>query len=261
MNENESRSVIDVLHSHRSIRAFQDKPLPDGTLERLVEAGTRASTSSNMQAYTVIAVTDPSRKKRLAALCADQKQIHQSAAFLVFCADLHKLTICCRMHDAGHDAAREAEALLVAVIDTAPVMQNVAVAAESLGLGICMIGAMRNHPKDVVELLELPEHVFALSGFCIGYPAEDGDVKPRLPLEATLHINTYRPDDELKKLIEAYDETQSAWYAAHDLHPKDPRWSAVIAGRLPVAARRAEVAQCLRQQGFLADPETIGDDK
>ena len=252
MTSTENRSVIDVLMSHRSIRAFQDKPLPDGTLEKLVEAGTRASTSSNMQAYTVIAVTEPSHKKRLAALCADQKQIHESAAFLVLCADLHKLTICCRMHDADRQGVGQAEALLVAVIDTALVMQNVAVAAESLGLGICMIGAMRNHPTDVVDLLALPEHVFALSGLCIGYPVEEGDVKPRLPLGATLHMNTYRPDDELEKLIESYDETRSAWYAARDLHPKDPRWSAVMAKRLPAVERRAEVADCLKQQGFLA---------
>ncbi|MCH9002812.1 MAG: NADPH-dependent oxidoreductase [Planctomycetes bacterium] len=252
MTSNLNTKILDTLMAHVSVRAFRDEPLPDGVLEKLVEAGTRASTSSNMQAYTVIAVTDPPLKKQLAKLCADQPQIHQSAMFLVFCADLHKLTLCCRQHGTMTDAVGVAEALLIAVIDAALVMQNVAVAAESLGLGICMIGAMRNHPIAVADLLHLPANVFAISGFCIGYPADDGEVKPRLPLAATLHTNRYRGDDELRDLISSYDETLTRWYAEHNMHPKDPRWSAVMAKRLPAVARRAEVADCLRQQGFLA---------
>ncbi len=177
--------------------------------------------------------------------------------FLVFCADLHKLTLCCQEHGTKTDAVGEAEALLIAVIDAALVMQNVAVGAESLGLGICMIGAMRNHPNAVADLLHLPANVFAISGFCIGYPADDGEVKPRLPLAATLHTNCYRSDDELRKLISSYDETLTSWYADRNMHPKNPRWSAVMAKRLPTVARRAEVAECLKMQGFFSpqDPE------
>ena len=252
MTSNLNTKILDTLMAHISVRAFRDEPLPDGVLEKLVEAGTRASTSSNMQAYTVIAVTDPPLKTQLAKLCADQPQIHQSAMFLVFCADLHKLTLCCSQHGAVIDAVGEAEALLIAVIDAALVMQNVAVAAESLGLGICMIGAMRNHPIAVAEMLRLPANVFAISGFCIGYPAKGGEVKPRLPLAATLHTNRYRSDDELRDLISSYDDTMTRWYADHNMHPKDPRWSAMMAKRLPAVARRAEVADCLKKQGFFS---------
>lgn len=245
------QSVIDVLMAHRSVRAFKPEPLAPGVLERLVTAGTRASTSSNMQAYTVISVTEPKLKERLAKLSADQPQVHQSAAFLVFCADLHRLILACRLHGVDHGAAGEAEALLVAVVDTALVMQNVAVAAESLGLGICMIGGVRNHPYEFAEALRLPEHVIAVSGMCLGRPADDGDVKPRLPLDAVLHRDGYRSDDELERLIEQYDEIQSVWYAEHGLHTRDARWSAVTSRRIPALAKREAVGRFLRDRGFL----------
>lgn len=249
----QSNPTLDVIMSHRSVRAFTDQPLPSGLLETLVTAGTRASTSSNMQAYSVISVSEPTRKKKLAELCADQKQIHQSAAFLVFCADLHKLTHCCAMHDTDAAAAGQAEALLIAVIDAALVMQNVAIAAESHDLGICMIGAMRNDPFAVAELLNLPRHVMAIAGFCIGYPAEEGEVKPRLPLSATLHHERYRADDELERDIHTYDDQQSRWYAERDMHPRDPRWSSVMSRRLPKVTVRADVGRFLLEQGFFVD--------
>lgn len=250
--ESTPKSAIDTMMTHRSIRSFRPQPLPDGLLERLVTAGARASTSSNMQAYTVISITEPPLKARVAHLCGDQQQINESAAFLVFCADLHKLTLACEMHGQDHDATGYAEALLIAVVDTALVMQNVAVAAESLGLGMCMIGAMRNHPHDVARELKLPKNVMALAGMCLGWPGEaDAAVKPRFPLGATLHPERYRSDEELRTLIDCYDRTQAEWYAERKLHPRDPRWSAVMSRRLPAVSKRGAVDGFLRSQGFL----------
>lgn len=243
-------SMIDLLMRHRSIRAFTSERLEPGVLERLVAAGARASTSSNMQAYTVISISDPPLKDRVAKLCADQKQIHQSAAFLVFCADLHKLSLACRMHDVEPTETGLPEALMLAVVDTALFMQNVAVAAESLGLGICMIGAIRNQPREVAEALRLPAQVAAISGLCLGKPAESPGRKPRLPLDAVLHHDGYRRDEELSRLIVEYDEQMSRWYAEQGLQPRDPRWSAIIARRLPGVAKRAALGGFLCEQGF-----------
>lgn len=247
-----NRSVIDLLMAHRSVRSFTNEGIDEATIRILVQAGTRASTSSNMQAYTVIMVSDPELKKRIAVLCADQKQIHESAAFLVFCADLHKLDLACRRHDVAADATGQAEALLMAVVDTALVMQNVAVAAESLGYGICMIGAMRNNPYEVSEALHLPKNVIAIAGFCVGRPADEGEVKPRIGLDATLHVNGYRNDEELSAQLDAYDELQASWYAERGMHTNDARWSAVVSRRLPNMNKREPVGRFLKDQGFLA---------
>ncbi len=242
--------TLEVLQGHRSIRRFEDRPLPEGMLERLIDCGQRASTSSNLQAYSVVHVADPDRKAELAKLCGDQVQIHQSAAFLAFCADLHRDRLAGEMHGAERFDGDYAEALLIASVDAALVMQNVAVAAESVGLGICMIGAMRNHPRAVGQLLGLPPFVYAVSGFCLGYPAQDPECKPRLPLEAVLHREQYTDDETMREHMEAYDRTMVAFYESQDMHPSDPRWTTVMAGRTGRFHDRAELDAFLKEQGF-----------
>ncbi|NOT02094.1 MAG: NADPH-dependent oxidoreductase [Phycisphaerales bacterium] len=246
----QTRSTIDVMHGHTSCRRFVNEPVNRDVVETLIEAGTRASTSSNMQAYTVISITDAELKRRMAYLCADQPQIHKAPVFLAFCVDLHRLQLCCGMHDVEGVDFGLAEAFVMAVVDTALVMENVAVAAESLGLGVCMIGEMRGHPFEVREALKLPPLVFAVSGLCIGWPAEKNEPKPRLPLEAVWHENTYRADDELIPMIEAHDGIMSAFYDSQGMHPSDPRWSSVAAKRAAGMARRKDVGAALRRQGL-----------
>ncbi len=245
----EHRSTLDVIHGHISVRKFTDEPIADDLLQTLIEAGTRASTSSNMQAYTVISITEPDHKTHLAKLCADQQQIHQSAAFLACCADMHKLKLCNDMHDTESDFGIT-EAAVVAIVDTALVMQTIAIAAESVGLGICMIGAMRNHPHDVRDALQLPDHVFPLSGLCLGWPAEKREPKLRLPLDAIWHRERYRSDDELRELIQAYDGLMSAYFEEHGMHPTEPRWSAIMAQRTGGFPKRRNVGKLMREQGL-----------
>ena len=242
--------TLEVLQGHRSIRRFEDRPLPEGVLERLIACGQRASTSSNLQAYSVIHVADPDRKAELAKLCGDQVQIHQSAAFFAFCADLHRDRLAGEMHGAERFDGDYVEALLIASVDAALFMQNVAVAAESVGLGICMIGMIRNHPRAVGRLLGLPPFVYAVSGFCLGYPAQDPECKPRLPLEAVLHREQYTDDETMQGHMEAYDRTMVAFYESQEMHPSDPRWTTVMAGRTGRFHDRAELDTFLREQGF-----------
>jgi len=245
-----SNSTIDLLMSHRSVRRFEAKPLPEGALETLIKCGQQASTSSNLQTYSVIHVADPDRKKELAELCADQVQIHQSGAFLAFCADLHRNYMTNQTHNAERFDNDFAEALILSAVDTALVMQNVAIAAESMGLGICMIGAMRNNPKAVGKLLGLPPYVFAVAGFCIGYPAQEPEVKPRLPLDAVLHREQYLDDETHQKHMDAYDQKMVEFYESQEMHPDDPRWTTVVAERVGTFHVREELDEFLTEQGF-----------
>ena len=246
----QTRSTIDVMQAHASVRRFTDEPIHEELLVTLIDAGTCASTSSNMQAYTIISISEPDHKKHLAELCADQQQIHESAVFLAFCADLHRLSLCVEMHGGDPPDLGITEGLVVAVVDTALVMQNVALAAESVGLGICMIGAMRNNPYAVRDALRLPRHVFAVAGMCLGWPAARHEPKPRLTSDAVWHRERYRGDHELKPLIEAYDEILAAYYRSQGLHPKDPRWSSVMSRRVGELADRWDVGRLLRDQGL-----------
>jgi len=185
--------VIATLLAHRSVRAFLRDPLPAGTLECLVAAASSASTSSNLQTWSVVAVEDPARKARLAELGSGQKHIEVCPLYLVWCVD-HS-----RLHNAAGERQMVLEGLdylepfIVGIVDAALAAQNAAVALESLGLGFVYIGAMRNHPEEVAAVLGLPPHVMALFGMCIGYPdpALPADIKPRLPHAAVLHREQY----------------------------------------------------------------------
>ncbi|SUG89245.1 oxygen-insensitive NADPH nitroreductase [Salmonella enterica subsp. enterica] len=75
--------------------------------------------------------------------------------------------------------------------DTAMMGQNALTAAESLGLGGVYIGGIRNNIESVTELLKLPKHVLPLFGLCLGWPADNPDLKPRLPAELVVHENQY----------------------------------------------------------------------
>ncbi|PAU81874.1 oxygen-insensitive NADPH nitroreductase [Halovibrio salipaludis] len=214
-------SVIELLKSHRSIRKFTEEKIPHELLLELVRAGQSAATSSHIQAYSVIHVTRPENREQIAELAGGQGYIASCSDFLVFCADMKRPTDAAER--TGANVVRGmTEQLLVASVDTALMAQNMAVAAESEGLGICYIGGIRNNPQAVSDLLQLPEHVYPVFGMCLGYPAQDPEVKPRLPVEAILKEDVYSEDPDE---VEAFDQTMQGYYQARTGGNKDSNWS------------------------------------
>lgn len=199
--------VIDVMTAHASCRSYRPDPLPPGTVERLVAAAQSAPTSSNLQAYSIVAVEDPATKARLHELCGGQRMILECPVFFVFCPDIHRLQHVCRRQGYAFGATF-LEMFLLASVDAALAAQNAALAAESLGLGSCMCGSIRNHPQEVIELLGLPPGVYALTGLCVGYPAAPLEVKPRLPVRTVLHRDRYS-DAHLAGGVDEYDRVMA----------------------------------------------------
>jgi FMN reductase (NADPH) len=199
--------TLDLIHNHASVRHYKADPLPATIIERVVAAGQCASTSSNLQMVSVIAVTDAGKRDRLAILSANQAFIRQAPVFLVWCADLARLERACHLR--GYVQVVEfTENFLLAVVDCSLAAQNAALAAESLGLGICYIGALRNHPQEVIDLLGLPKLVFPLFGMTLGWPEKPGHLKPRLPLQAILHWEEYDPNPD--NALAEYDSVMIA---------------------------------------------------
>lgn len=223
--------TIDVLMRHRTVRAFDARPLPEGTLQTLVAAAQSAPTSSNLQAWSVVAVTDPARRATLAGLAAGQAQVRDCPLLLVFIADLSRLDRVSERGGGRADANRFLEMFLVASVDAALAAQNALVAAESLGLGTCYIGAMRNHPEQVAEVLGLPPDAFAVFGLCIGWPdpARPAEVKPRLPQPAVLHLERYDASAEPAE-VERYEPAMRAFQASQRM--TEVAWSAQAASRV-----------------------------
>lgn len=237
--------VIDLLKSHRSIRKFTDQKIPRETFLELIRAGQSAATSSHVQAYSIIHVTRPEKRAEIAELAGNQKYIETCSHFLVFCADMKRPT------DAAERAGAEVtrgmtEQFLVASVDTALMAQNVVLAAESEGLGICYIGGIRNNPAEVSELLKLPDHVYPVFGLCLGYPDQNPEIKPRLPVESILMEDEYRED---ATLVAGFDDAMRLYYGQRTGGNKETNWSEQLSP-LFSSKLRAHMREFLVRRGF-----------
>ncbi len=216
--------VIETMLGHRSVRAFLEEPLAPGTLELLIAAAQSAPTSSNLQAWSVIAVEDGVRKARIAEHAGGQAHIREAPLFLVWLADISRLAGVARRAGMPSEGLAYLDTFLMCAIDAALAAQNALTAAESLGLGAVYIGALRNHPESIREELALEPGVFALFGLCIGKPdpARPAAVKPRLAQRAVLHREQY-DSRHAEREVERYDRIMQAFYASQKLD--QPAWS------------------------------------
>ncbi|MBM3226430.1 MAG: NADPH-dependent oxidoreductase [Candidatus Tectomicrobia bacterium] len=251
-----TNETIALMHRHRSIRTFAPDPITRPTIETIVTAGQRAATSSNLQLYSAVVVMDAAKRAHLAELCGDQEQIRQAPVFIAWCADRSRLERACTQRGYTQNSDY-VEALLVAAVDVGLVMQNATLAAESLGLGCCYIGAVRNNPQAVIELLELPPLVFPISGMTLGKPADDPMIRPRLATQAILHWEHYDASGE-EPLLEAYDRamSQTGIYAGRQVEVpgkpgevEDYGWREHSARRV-AHPRRVAMRDVLTHQGF-----------
>ncbi|GIQ65829.1 hypothetical protein PACILC2_43970 [Paenibacillus cisolokensis] len=163
-----ANETIERLLRHRSVRRFTDEPVGRERLELIIRSAQMASTSSNMQAYSVIAVDDPDKRRQIAEWAGGQRHVEQAPVFLVWCADLYRFGEAVRMHGGSFEPTLEY--FIVSTVDAALAAQNAAVAAESLGLGIVYIGGIRNRLSDVAELLQVPPLVYPVSACASAFP-------------------------------------------------------------------------------------------
>ena len=215
--------VMQLLRSHRSIRKFTDQEVADSLIEEVIRCGQAAATSSNLQATTVIRIRDAAVRDAIARLAGDQQYVTTAGAFLMFCADLDRARRACEI-GGGNFVTGMTEHFIIATVDVALFAQNCAAAAESTGLGICYIGGIRNDPERVSKLLDLPDQVYPVFGFCLGYPAQDPEIKPRLPLSVVLKEERYQDKADLEG-IRLYDEQLRQYYRTRTGGTKESCWT------------------------------------
>jgi nitroreductase len=183
--------MIDTLLNHRSIRKYKPDPIPEAVLEKILEAGTRASTTGNMQVYSMIVTTDRALKKELAPCHFNQTMVTEAPVVITFCADFNRFNQWCRLRgaDPGYDNFLS---FFTAAIDALLAAQNVCVAAEDADLGICYLGTTTYMAAEIIRVLELPGGVVPVTTVTIGYPDESPGLTDRLPPEAVIHHEKYR---------------------------------------------------------------------
>lgn len=212
--------VIENLHNRKSVRAYEDKPIPAEIKNQILLAAMAAPTAGNQQLYTILDITDQKIKDRLAVTCDNQPFIAKAPMVLIFCADVQKWL------DAFIEGGCQPRLpgsgdFLLAVEDAVIAAQNAVTAAWSFGIGSCYIGDVMEQCEEHRQLLNLPAYVFPAAMLVFGYPTEQQKQRtkpPRCDLQYIVHENTYQRMDGLKlrKMFAKNigDQSYEAWLQA-----------------------------------------------
>ncbi len=197
----------DFFLQHKSIRKYKPDQISDKVLERILVAGTRASTTGNMQVYSIVVNKEKELKEKLWASHFKQKMVLEAPVLLTFCADFNRFNKWCEYRKAspGYDNFLS---FFTAAIDALLVAQNVALAAEAEGLGICYLGTTTYMAGQIIEQLKLPKFVVPVTAITVGNPDESPPLTDRLPLEGIVHYETYK-DFSHEDINRIYHEKES----------------------------------------------------
>ncbi len=254
--------VIQAMHQHRSIRAYKSDPAPDEVLNEILAAGIRASSSGNMQTYSIIVTRDRALREQLYEPHMKQSMVLDAPVLLTFCADFHRMRRWLEINDAPVHFDNFMS-FMIAAIDATLVSQNVALAAESKGLGICYMGSTLANCDQIGRILQLPNQVVPVVGFSLGYPDEDPAPRDRLPLDGLVHQETYQEYTD-ERIREVYRERNQKGWERYMSYP-DLRmmveeagvenlaqlYSAVKYTRQSHRAYSAKILDYLAEQGFM----------
>jgi len=238
MTNDPQNPTIDTMLAHRSIRKYTPDPIPQEHIQSAMIAGQAAATSSAVQPYCIIHITDNKKRQQIADLSGPQQKVHDCGAFFVICADLRKHMLI--FQAAGKEYNTSLEAFLVGTIDASLFAQNFTLALEALNYGTCYIGGIRNDLPQLSTILNLPDGVLPLFGLCAGTPDESPSHRPRLAPEAMLFKDTYPTDEQTNTHIEHYNEIYKQYL--QDRGAKPSTWSEAIEKKFAYASRQGLAA-------------------
>lgn len=198
-------TTIELLNGHRSIRKFQPRKIESDKMNRILECGTRASNTGNMQIYSIIVTSEKENIEALSKLHYGQGST--AAAFLTICVDVNRYHHWCRLRECDEPYDNFLW-LMSGTVDASLAAQNICVAAEAEGLGFCYLGTVMYNTKAIAQLLELPKGVVPVVTLCIGYPNEQPKLSERLPLEGVVHHEKYHnySDEEIDRIHHIREE-------------------------------------------------------
>jgi len=239
--------TIKLMQNHRSIRRYTIDPIPKEHILEIVKAAQGAASSNFVQAYSVVMIDDQNKKEKIAELANNQAHVTECPVLFIFCADMKRLEVACQKNGVSieYDTL---ENFMVSLIDTALFAENFLTAAESLGYGGCYIGGIRNNPESVSEIINLPDKVIPLFGLTLGVPLEEQEVKPRLPIEAVLHENSYSIT-KYSSLLDQYDITFRKYYETRTKNAKHMTWTKTMATFLS-DKKRTHMKEFILDKGF-----------
>lgn len=256
--------LYDVLNNHVSIRSYKKTAVPEATLHRILSAATRASSSGNMQVYSIIVTQNEEIKNQLLEPHFNQSMVTEAPVLLTFCADFHRMRRWIKLRNAP-DNFTNFMSFMIASIDAILASQNAALAAEAEGLGICYMGTTLASCDRIAKILNCPAGVVPVVGFSLGYADEKPELRDRLPIESLVHFETYQNKSDFE-ILEAYSAREVQGWNRYMKQPHLKKQVeeggienlAQVYTKLKYTKESHEhysetVISCLKQQGFLTN--------
>ncbi len=191
----------------RSIRRYSPKPVDESLITDLLKEASHTQTMGNLQLYSVVITKDEEKKKVLAPAHFNQPMVEAAPVVLTFCADYNRTSAWCKHRKAvpGYDNFLS---FLNAATDALLYCQTFCNMAERQGLGLCFLGTTIYNSQQIIDALKLPKLVMPVATITLGWPDEEGQVSDRLPIDAIIHKESYRPvtAEEIDKYY-AYKES------------------------------------------------------
>jgi nitroreductase len=200
-------NALAEIAGHRSHRRYLPRPVEPELLRLLCACALSAPSKSDLQQCDIVIVGDVAIRQAIVATIPDMPWIMDAPVFLVFAANGARLPAMAKLH--GKPFPNDhLDQFFNAAVDAGIVLATFMRAAAATGLGCCPISAIRDHPQTVSDLLQMPDRVVPVAGLCVGWPAQAGEITPRLSLNTTVVGNRYGGRD-LAGELDAYDRRRA----------------------------------------------------
>ncbi len=196
--------LYEVMMKRRSVRAFLDQKIPEPLIAKLLDVATNAPSGGNIQPLSIILVQSREGRSKLSELAGGQPWVRNAPLSMIFCLDFYRIKKWAEINQTDFKGEQALNHFLIAYADLMVAAQNVAILAESLGLGSVYIGSIQHEMDETRNYFEIPEYVLPMMVLCLGYPKSIPQNIPKLKREAIVHQEKYRAleKEEIQKIFD-----------------------------------------------------------
>lgn len=242
--------MIQKQLNHRTIREFKNENIPTEIFNQIIEVARRTPTANGMQASTIIRVTDPIKKKEIAAVCK-QEYVARAPELLIFVVDQYRNKRIAEDKDCHEPSIKDMDRFFQGFTDACLTAQNIVNAVEAMDLGAVFLGSVLNDAERLIEILELPDLTMPVVGLGIGYPNQKPQLKPRMEMGMRLFENTYKKFDNYLEEIKDYDGEMQTYYDLRDANKRVDCFSDQVVSKLKnLIPKRSDMLNIMEKQGF-----------
>lgn len=244
---------IDNALNHKTIREFKDQKVEKDIVENLLEVANHSASSNGMQLFTIIRVTDQEIKDKLSEI-GRQEYMRRAPELWIFVADLYRNHSIAKENGTENDEMISFDKFIQAFTDSVIAAQNVVSSVESMGLGTNYYGNIHNSTQDIINLLKLPKYTYPVVGLGFGYPNQNPQLKPRMPISLKSFTNTYKVFDNYNEEIKDYDREMTTYYDLRESNKRSDSFSLQIPKKQgTIIANRNKMFETLKKQGFIVE--------